>query len=92
MAQKVVLAVVVMEGDAGCRAEVKEFGFGAGCATKDDAVAMLKLMVVSNCEVIIRRVSRGETNLVTPTQLDLAKSIVENGFELQEQIPKSIAD
>ena len=84
MPSKIVLTLVVTEGDSGCRAEIKEFGVGLGVSTRDLAISGIRKMVSDHCHTII---SRGNTSQATPDQLELARSIVVHGFEFQEQIP-----
>ncbi len=85
MSEKVVLTLVVTEGDSGCRAEIKEFGIGLGVSTRDIAVAGIRQMVMDHCHTLI---VRDNTSQATPVQLELAKNVVANGFEFQERIPK----
>jgi len=82
--EKVVLLARFIEGDSGCRGEIKEFGIALGMSTRNFVTAGLPKFVQSHCETLI---SRGFTSQATPAQLELAVRILESGFEIQEEPP-----
>ena len=81
---KVVLILVVIEGDAGCRAELPEFSIALGVSSRAMAITGLGQMLNDHCQTLL---ARGDTSQATEAQLDLARKVIANGFEFQERPP-----
>ena len=82
MSKKIKLTLRIIEGDAGCRVEVKEFGVTFGGPDKVGAICGVTGLITDHCVTLVKR---GNTSQATPDQLELARQINEHGFEFEEE-------
>lgn len=84
MAVKIVFVPVIEEGDAGCLATVTEFGIQVGImgrGVRERTVKGLAILLDSHCHGLAEFGHKLPD--VTPAQIELAKQVLESGFEFQ---------